>query len=117
MRYNNYQRPVYNQRRQSRYMVEEKPSLRKRLIEQFFTQLIVCMLITGTIFALKLLGSSKFDENMEELKVAITNTPSVHDIGREVKKITSTVINNIGKESNYIEEEKVPVIIIDDEVF
>lgn len=116
MRYNNYQRPVYNQRRQSRYKIEEKPSLGKKIVEQLLTQFIICMLITGSIFALKLLGNSKFDENMEKLKVAITNTPSVHEISREVKDITTNIINNIGKESNYIEE-KVPVITIDDEVF
>lgn len=107
----------YQRRRQSRYGKEQTPSLGKRLVEQMVTQLTICVIITGLVLGGKVIGFEPFNKGMEKIKIAITYSPSLDEIAREAKAITTTLIEKASEKDDYSQDETLPEFIIDDEIF
>ena len=110
MKYNTY---YYT--RQSRYKEPKVPSIGKKLIEQFLTQVVVCAIFIILIIGSQLLGIKQVNSSMDKIRSAITYSPSLDEIAQNTKDVFSVIISRVKREDE--NEETVPVILIDDEVF
>lgn len=107
----------YESRRQARYGVAKKASVGQRLVEQFLTQLIISGLILGLIFGAQLLGIEKINGSMGKVKSAITYSPSFDEIAKNTKEKSSGLIQRLVSRNQALDQEEIPKIIIDDQVF
>lgn len=117
MRTSYYQNVNYQRRRQSRYEKEKTPALGQKLIEQVLTQFVICTFIIGTLLGAKFLGFKQFNGAMEKVKIAITYSPSLDEMAKEAKEVTSALVDRVRSTDNSIEDDYMPEIIIDDEIF
>ncbi|HHX61854.1 MAG TPA: hypothetical protein GX707_14290 [Epulopiscium sp.] len=122
MKANTYPKNTYPRRRPSKYEVQEQQPFRKKLMEAFLTQFIICAIIVSVIFGAQLLGLPKVNESVDKVKTIITYSPSLKEIAQGAKdgmviltdKISPKSQEVISREKN---DEEIPLIIVDDEIF
>lgn len=104
----------YNTRRQQRYQTSQTPSIGKKLIEQFLTQVVVCVLLVMVIIGAQLLGFKQIDSGMYRMKMAIVYSPSLDEMTQKAKNVMAIIMERVNqKEQN---QEITPVISIDNDV-
>lgn len=89
MRYNNY--PY---RRRTGYKQEESSPIAQKLVEQFLTQLVICIIAIGIMYGAQWLKIGQVEESMYKIKLAIEYSPSWDEIIQNLKDIGYTFIDN-----------------------
>lgn len=122
MRSNTYQNNAYQRRSPSRKPVPNQPAFGKRLIEEFLTQLTICILVTGVIFGAQVLRLPNISKSVDKVKTIITYSPSLKEIVQEAKEGTSALVEKISSRDAKVNDQEgntqeIPIIIVDDEIF
>ena len=117
MRNYNNQNTTYPRRSPVRAVEVDKPAMSKRLMEEFVTQLIICTLITGTVFGAQLLKVPKVDQSLSKVKTIITYSPSLKEIAKETKDGLMTLIGRMSSQDQVLDGDYTPIILVDDEIF
>lgn len=92
MRYNNYRRP-------NRYEQNNASPIMKRILEQFLTQFIICVMIIGFIVGGQWLKINQVEENVQRIKLAVAHSLSWDDIVENVKNTTMIIMDKGSKEA------------------
>ena len=115
MKYNEY-----NTRRQQRYQATQTPPIGKKLMEQFITQMVVCVLLVGAIVGAQFLGYKQIDPAINKIKMAIVYSPSLDEMAQKAKDTLAIMMERVNlkdeNEDKDKEEETIPVISIDNDV-